>query len=314
MRIVFFGSGAFAVPSLEALLDAGHELAAVVTQPDRKKGRGKSLASPPVKPVAEERRVPVLQPRRVREPGAQEAIRRLAPALQVVVAYGQILPRSVIDIAPLGTVNVHASLLPRLRGAAPIQWAIANGETETGVSTMQIDEGLDTGPVLLQRATAIGPDETSADLELRLARLGAEVLLETVRRLGEGALQPTPQDDDRATLAPLLKKEDGRLHWARPAGELHCRIRGFHPWPGTFFQLEGRRTVKVLAARPIDTGVAGLDEPVGTLLDVLAEGLSVACGAGSRLLVTRVQPESRRPMSAAAFAAGARLRPGVRLG
>lgn len=313
MRIVFLGSGAFAVPSLEALLDAGHELACVVTQPDRRRGRGQSLGSPPVKLVAQERRLLLLQPHRVREPDAQAALRDLAPDLQVVVAYGQILPRSVIDLARLGTVNVHASLLPSFRGAAPIQWAIARGETETGVSTMQIDEGLDTGPVLLQRATPIGRDETAADLEPRLARLGAQVLLETVRGLEAGELRPTPQDHERATLAPLLKKEDGRLDWSRRAQELDCRVRGFQPWPGSFFPLEGRGTVKVLAARALD-GESADERAPGRLLDVGSEGLQVACGAGSRLLVTSVQPESRRPMSAAAFAAGARLRPGLDLG
>jgi len=313
LRIVFLGSGAFAVPSLEALLDAGHELACVVTQPDRRRGRGQSLGSPPVKLVAQERHLLLLQPHRVREPDAQAALRDLAPDLQVVVAYGQILPRSVIDLARLGTVNVHASLLPSFRGAAPIQWAIARGETETGVSTMQIDEGLDTGPVLLQRATPIGRDETAADLEPRLARLGAQVLLETVRGLEAGELRPTPQDHERATLAPLLKKEDGRLDWSRRARELDCRVRGFQPWPGSFFPLEGRGTVKVLAARALD-GESADERAPGRLLDVGSEGLQVACGAGSRLLVTRVQPESRRPMSAAAFAAGARLRPGLDLG
>src|SRR6266536_2751180 len=175
MRITFLGSGAFAIPSFEALLDAGHEVAALVTQ---------------------------LQPRRVKEPAVQDELRRLAPELQVVVAYGQILPRSVIDIAPRGTVNLHASLLPRLRGAAPIQWAIANGETETGVTTMLIDEGLDTGPTLLARATPIGPEETAADLEPRLARLGALVLLETVAGLAAGTLSARPQDHARATFAP----------------------------------------------------------------------------------------------------------------
>jgi methionyl-tRNA formyltransferase len=308
VRIVFLGSGEFAIPCLEALLEAGHEIGAVVTQPDRRKGRGKAVAPPPVKPVAEARHLPVVQPRRVREPDTEEALRRLAPELQVVVAFGQILPRSVIDIAPLGTVNVHASLLPKLRGAAPIQWAIANGDQETGVSTMLIDEGLDTGPVLLQRATIIGPDETAADLEPRLARLGAELLVETVRGLDEGTLPPRPQDHDEATLAPLLKKEDGHLDWSRPAEELHCRVRGFHPWPGTFTSLEGRR-LKVLRARRAES-VGTREAAPGTLLEVVPAGLVVACGQGSRLLVTDVQPESRRPMPAPAFAAGARLTPG----
>lgn len=313
MRIVFLGSGAFAVPSLVALVDAGHDVAGVVTQPDRRKGRGKSVAPPPVKPVAEERGLPVLQPRRVKEPEAQEALRRLEPELQVVVAYGQILPQSVIDIAARGTVNVHASLLPLLRGAAPIQWAIAGGHSETGVSTMQIDEGLDTGPVLLQEATPIAPEETSADLEPRLARLGARVLIETVRRLGEGDLVSSPQDPDRATHAPLLKKDDGRIDWSRTAADLHCRVRGFHPWPGSFFRHDDRG-VKVLQARRHEAPLTSEDGKPGTLLDVTADGLLVVCGAGSGLLLTEVQPESRRPMTAAAFAAGARLRPGQAFG
>ena len=311
MRIVFLGSGSFAIPSLEVLLDAGHDVAALVAQPDREKGRGQALAPPPTRPVAERRGVPVLQFRRVREPEAQEALRRLAPELQVVVAFGQILPRSVIDIAPRGTVNVHASLLPKLRGAAPIQWAIAGGETETGVTTMMIDEGLDTGPTLLARATAIGPEETAADLEPRLARMGAELLLETVRGLAEARLQPVAQDPARATLAPLLRKEDGRVDWALPARTIACRARGFHPWPGAFTSHEGR-LLKTLRVR--EAGLAGSSAPPGTVTAVGPDGVRVACGGESVLLLLEVQPESRRAMPAAAWAAGARLRPGVRLG
>jgi methionyl-tRNA formyltransferase len=309
VRIVFLGSGSFAVPCLEALLDAGHEVAALVTQPDREKGRGQALAPPPTKPAAERHGIPVLQPRRVREPEAQEALRRLAPELQVVVAFGQILPRSVIDIAPRGTVNVHGSLLPKLRGAAPIQWAIASGETETGVTTMLIDEGLDTGPTLLARSTAIGPEETAADLEPRLARLGAEVLLETVRGLEDGTAVPVPQDDTRATLAPLLEKEDGRIDWSSPAARIACRARGFFPWPGAFTFHEGR-LVKALRVR--EAPGAGL-EP-GTVVAIGRDGVTVACGGGSALTLVEVQPESRRAMPAAAWAAGARLGPGARLG
>jgi methionyl-tRNA formyltransferase len=312
VRIVFLGSGAFAIAPFEALLDAGHEVAVLVTQPDRRKGRGKTLAPPPLKPVAESRGVEILQPRRVREPEVVETLEALGPELQVVVAYGQILPPSVIDVAPRGTVNVHASLLPRLRGAAPIQWAIARGDTETGVSTMLIDEGLDTGPILLQRTTPIGPDETTSELEPRLARLGAEVLVETVRRLEDGTLTPTPQDHERATLAPLLKKEDGRIDWTATSREIHCRVRGFQPWPGAFSSL-GRRVLKILRARPLEAGPASPHTEPGIMLAVEAEGLVVSCGEGTRLLLLEVQPESRRAMSAAAFAAGARLRAGARL-
>jgi methionyl-tRNA formyltransferase len=307
VRVVFMGTGAFAVPSLRALLDAGHEVAALVTQPDREKGRGQELAAPPTKQLALERGVPVLQFRRVREPAAQDELRALRPELQVVVAFGQILPRPVIDLAPVGTVNVHASLLPRYRGAAPIQWAVASGETETGVSTMLIDEGLDTGPVLLRRSLAIGPDETAGQLEPRLAELGAELLLETVVALAAGTLVPTPQDHTQATLARILRKEDGRLDWSQPADVLSWRVRGFSPWPGAFAFHEGR-LLKVLRARPVPGGKAVAGR--GTVTAVAGEGVRVACGGGSELLLVEVQPESRRAMPASAWAAGSRIRPG----
>lgn len=310
MRVVFLGSGAFAIPCFQALLDAGHEVKALVTQPDREKGRGRELAPPPLKPVAEAHGVPVLQPRRIREPDAQEALRKLEPEIQVVVAYGQILPQAVIDIPPRGTVNVHSSLLPKYRGAAPIHWAIASCERVTGVTTMLIDAGLDTGPTLLARETEIGAEDTTASLEPRLARLGAAVLLDTLEGLARGTITPKPQDHTRASLARMLDKEDGRLDWAQPASRLDCRIRGFHPWPGAFTVHEGR-TLKVLRARPQPS--APTADP-GTVLDVSAEGLLVAAGAGSALLLLEVQPESRRAMPAAAFAAGARMKPGARLG
>jgi methionyl-tRNA formyltransferase len=309
VRIVFLGSGSFAIPCLEALLDAGHELAAVVTQPDREKGRGQALAPPPLKPAAERRGLPVLQFRRVREPQAQEALAALRPELQVVVAFGQILPRSVIDVAPRGTVNVHGSLLPRYRGAAPIQWAIASGETETGVTTMLIDEGLDTGPMLLRRSLAIGPEETAAELDPRLATLGAEVLVETVRGLADGTVTPQPQDHAAATHAPILKKEDGRIDWTRPASVTANRARGFTPWPGAFAFHDGR-LLKAIRVQPLAEGAA--DAP-GTVLAVGKAGVDVACGGGSRLRLVEVQPESRKAMPAAAWAAGARLAPGARL-
>lgn len=309
MRVVFLGSGAFAIPSFEALIGAGHEVAALVTQPDRERGRGRRLAPPPLKPVAEARGVPVHQPRRVREPAAQEALRALAPEIQVVVAYGQILPRSVIDIPPRGTVNVHGSLLPRYRGAAPIQWAIVNGERETGVTTMMIDEGLDTGPTLLSRSTTIGPEETAAELEARLAVMGAEVLIETLAGIGAGTLKPVPQEPARATLAPMIRKEDGRLDWTLPAEALARRVRGFHPWPGTFTLWEGQ-PLKVLRAR---VEADGPGEP-GRIVAADRDGIVVGCGHGSRLRLLEVQPESRRAMSAAAFAAGLRPAPGARFG
>jgi len=309
MRVVFLGSGAFAIPSFQALIEAGHDVAALFTQPDREKGRGRGLAPPPLKPVAEALGVAVHQPRRVRDEAAQELLRALASDVQVVVAYGQILPRSVIDIPPHGTVNVHASLLPRYRGAAPIQWAIVNGERETGVTTMLIDEGLDTGPTLLSRSLPIGAEETAADLEPRLAALGAEVLIPTLAGLASGSLKAVPQDAARATLAPLIHKEDGRIDWTMPAETLARRVRGFHPWPGTVTTWRGQ-PLKVLRARPEADGPV---EP-GEIVAVDRDGLVVGAGSGTRLRLLEVQPESRRPMSGAAFAAGLRLAPGARLG
>ncbi len=311
MRVVFLASGAFAIPSLEALIAAGHEVRALVTQPDRESGRGKALAAPKVKPVAQAHGIEVLQLARVRAPEAQAALRELRPELQVVVAFGQILPRAVIDIAPRGTVNVHASLLPRLRGAAPIQWAIAGGDSETGVSTMQIDEGLDTGPLLLSRATPIGPDETAAELEPRLARLGGELLVETLAGLASGTLQPVAQDESRATHAPLLTKEHGRVDWSLPARTIACRARGFHPWPGAFTWHEGR-LLKLLRVREAGPSPSACEPGLVALVD--GDGVTVACGDGTQLRLEEVQPESRRAMPASAWAQGARLRVGARLG
>jgi methionyl-tRNA formyltransferase len=310
VRVVFMAGGAFAIPSLEALVAAGHELKALVTQPDRASGRGLALVSPKVKPVAERLGIPVLQLARVRAPEAQEALRQLAPELQVVVAFGQILPRAVIDIAPRGTVNVHASLLPRLRGAAPIQWAIANGDSETGVTTMQIDEGLDTGPLLLSRALAIGPEETAAELEPRLAQLGGELLVETLAGLESGKVAPVPQDAARATHAPLLRKEDGRVDFTLSAHAIACRARGFHPWPGAYTSHEGR-LLKLLRVREVEGDSRA---EAGHVVELSSKGITVACGPGSLLLLEEVQPESRKAMRAAAWAQGARLRLGARLG
>lgn len=311
MRVVFMATGAFAIPSLEALVGAGHEVAALVTQPDRESGRGQTLSPPKVKPVAARHGIDVLQVPRVRAPEAQAALRELRPELQVVVAFGQILPRAVIEIAPRGTLNVHASLLPKLRGAAPIQWAIANGDSESGVTTMQIDEGLDTGPLLLARALAIGPDETAAELEPRLAALGGELLVETIAGLASGTLRPAPQDESRASHAPLLTKEHGRVDWSHPAHAIACRARGFQPWPGAFTPHAGR-LVKLLRVR--EAGPARSTLAPGAIAEVDRHGVLVACGDGSVLRLEEVQPESRRAMSAWAWAQGARLRPGARLG
>jgi methionyl-tRNA formyltransferase len=309
LRVVFLGSGSFAIPSFEALLDAGQEVAALVTQPDREKGRGRTLAPPPLKPVAVARGIAVLQPRRVREPEAQATLRALGADVQVVVAYGQLLPPAVFGAPRYGTVNVHASLLPRYRGAAPIAWAIARGETETGVTTMLLEEGLDAGPMLLRRATRIAPDESAGDLTPRLARLGAELLLETLRAMERGTLRPEPQDPAQVTLAPLLTKEDGRIDWGQPAHALSCRVRGFNPWPGAFTTWGGAR-FGVWRARPCDAGSG----PPGEWLGREADALLVACGDATALALTEVQPAGRPRMSGAAFALGARPGPSPRFG
>ena len=310
MRLVFLGTGDFAIPSFEAVLLAGHEVLALVTQPDREKGRGQKLTPPPIKPVAEARGVLVLQPRRIREDAAVSALRELRPEILVVVAYGQILPKAVLELAPRGAMNVHGSLLPRWRGAAPIQWAIASGDAETGVTTMLLDEGLDTGGILLARATSIGPEETASELSPRLAALGAELLAPTLRGLEDGSLHPRPQDEAKATKARILTKEDGRLDWNLPAAALACRVRGFHSWPGAFAVFQGR-TLKALRVRAEAEGDVGTAP--GTMLAVDANGVVVACANGSRLRLLEVQPESRKAMPAAAFAQGAHLRPGARL-
>jgi methionyl-tRNA formyltransferase len=307
MKVLFYGSGAFAIPTFEALHAGGHEILALVTQPDRGSGRGRTLSPPPVKAAALARGIPVLQPERVKTD--PEALRRLGPEIQVVVAYGQILPKSVLAIPPRGTVNLHGSLLPLYRGAAPVAWAVLKGEKETGVSTMLLDEGLDTGPILLQESTPIGDEETAGALLSRLATIGAPLVGRTLLGLEAGSLVPRPQDATRASLAPILRKEDGRLDWNEPAEALARRVRAFSPWPGTHASLEGR-LLKILRAAP--SGMASA--PPGSVLGVLGDALRIASGEGTALALLEVRPESRKAMSGAAFAQGARLSPGARLG
>src|SRR6202167_6048558 len=232
MRLAYLGTPAFAVPTLERIVEAGHEVLSVLTQPDRPRGRGQQLAQSPVKEAALRLGLPVYQPERVRKPEAVEHLRSLGADAMVVVGYGQIIPRSVIDLVPNGIINVHASLLPKYRGAGPIQWAIVHGYTRTGVTTMRIDAGLDTGDMLGKAETAIGPDETAVELGQRLAVMGADLLVETLAVLAEGRIIPEKQDHARATYAPLLKKEDGRIDWGRGALAIHNQVRGLQPWPG----------------------------------------------------------------------------------
>lgn len=303
MRVLFYGTPTFALPTLRALL-AHHTVVAVVTQPDRPAGRGRRLQASPVKQLAVEQGLPVLQPPRLREPGWAERLATFAPDVALVVAFGQILPRAVLDVPRRGSINVHASLLPRYRGAAPVAWAVIRGEQETGVTTFLMDEGMDTGPILLQRAVPIAPDETAGELADRLAVLGAELALETLARLD--ALTPVPQDHAAATYAPRLTAQDRPLDWRRPAAELAARVRGLNPWPGATTETPvGRLTIWRARA------VAG-EAPPGTLTAVDGRLL---IGTGEGLLEpVEVQPENRRAMTWAEFLRGARLIAGTAFG
>jgi methionyl-tRNA formyltransferase len=304
MKILFYGTPEFALPTLEALL-RHHEVVAVVTQPDRPANRGQRLTAPPVKVRAEAAGLTVLQPPRLRDPGWPERLREFGAEAGVVVAFGQILSRAVLDVPARGSINVHASLLPRYRGAAPIAWAIMRGERETGITTFQMDEGMDTGPMLLTASTPIGPEETAGELAGRLATLGAEVLVDTLARLD--TLAPIPQRHDEATMAPRLKKTDGAIDWTRPAREISDRIRGCNPWPGASAGTPGG-PLRVWRARPIESAHSA--EP-GTLVES-GDSLAVASGEGL-VLPLEVQPESRRSVAWAEFLRGARLGAGARL-
>lgn len=306
---MFLGTPAFAVPSLDALLAAGHRIEAVYTQPDRPKGRGRQIAASPVKVAAERHGLMVRQPERIRRPEVIEELRALAPDAMVVVGYGQIIPQSIIDIPPHGIVNVHASLLPKYRGAAPVQWAIANGEQRTGVTTMRINSGLDTGDILLQWETPLGDDENALELGERLARAGAELLAETMRGLEAGTLRPQPQDDSKATLAPLLKKEDGRIDWSERAERIFNRTRGFLPWPGAYTIFRGQ-LLHVWDARPAED----IDNAAPGTLFVEGKRLMAACGEGTALELLEVQIEGRKRISAEAFLNGQRPAQNEKLG
>jgi methionyl-tRNA formyltransferase len=301
-RIIFMGTPEFAVSSLAACFDLG-EVVAVVTQPDKPKGRGNALAAPPVKELALSRGVPVLQPVKLRTPPFSEELRRFAPDVCVVTAYGRILPKDILDLPARGCVNVHASLLPRFRGAAPIQWAIAHGDAETGVSLMVMDEGLDTGPVLAMKRLPITPDETSASLHVKLAALGGDVLRESLPAYLRGELKPVPQPSEGVVLAPIIEKDEGRLDFTKPAVVLERRLRGFTPWPGAFTTLGGK-LLKVHRVR-----VGGSTGTPGTVLAANVDGIEVACGEGS-LVLLELQPEGKRVMSAADFLSGHKLATG----
>ena len=307
-RAVFMGTPGFAVPSLAALAEVV-DVSLVLCNPDRPAGRGRSMGSPAVKEEAARRGIPVFQPEKARHPDAVARIAAEAPDLIVVVAYGHILPKSILDIPRFGCINVHASLLPKYRGAAPINWAVARGETVTGITIMRMDEGMDTGPMLHVREMPIGVEDTAETMFSKLSILGAEALREALRKLREGTLDETPQDAALATYAPMLKKEHGRIDWSRPAVKVRNLVRGMTPWPSAF-ALHAGKTLKVLSS-----SVAGESGAVGEPGEVVAlgrDGISVACGEGV-LRLQVVQPEGGKAMDAWAYAQGRRVAAGERL-
>lgn len=298
-RIVFFGTPSFAIPTLQDLLKGPDKVVGVVTQPDREKGRGRKVVISPVKEVALQHGLIPLQPEKAKGEAFQEALKRLQPDLMVVVAYGQILPRSVLDIPKNGAINVHASLLPKYRGAAPIAWAILNGEKVTGVTTMVMDEGMDTGDILLQAETPIDNGETCETLHDRLASLGAQLLSETVEKTKAGTIRPIQQDHSKATYAPPLKKEDGHIDWEKEAEEIDRQVRAFNPWPGAFTKLGGL-LLKVYKGEVREKAPSG---KAGTVVWVGSDFVEVEAGKGSYLL-KEVQLEGRKRLAIREFLSG----------
>ncbi len=312
-RIAFFGTPEFALSGLERLVAEGHRVVVAVTQPDRPRGRGHRTEEPPVKRGARAHRIPVLQPGRLRDPAFLAALEAHAPEIGVVVAYGKILPESLLRLPRLGMINVHASLLPRYRGAAPVHRAIMAGETETGVTIMRVVSELDAGPILAARSRAIGPHETSDEAERDLARLGADLLVETLAAVAAGTVRETPQEHHQSTYAPRLTKEEGLIDWSHPARRIHDLVRGLHPWPLAYtFLVEDR-----LVIRRTDVHPSGADESPrlpGTVLEAGGDRLRVAAGEGDVVDILEIQAAGRRAMSARAFLAGHRIAPGAVLG
>ncbi len=314
MRIAFCGTPEFAVPTLKRLMaEPEFTIEAVVTQPDRPRGRGQRISALPVKELALASGLYVYQPEKIKSDSAHEFFKRVAPDAVVIIAYGQIVPARLIAIPRLGWLNLHASLLPKYRGAAPVNWAILNGETRTGATTMLIDAGLDSGPILLQSTLEIAPDETATELARRLAEAGAPLVVESLRRLERGEIAPQPQDHAQATLAPLLKKEHGRVDWSLPAQQIYNRIRGLDPWPGAYASFRGQLCHvwgRPAAAPP---GTAAEAPASGTLLSS-GNDLYVACGEATWLRLDAVQLEGRKRVPAREFVHGARFKPGERFG
>lgn len=308
MKVIFMGTPDFAVPTLKAVHEAGHELLAVVTQPDKPKGRGNQVQFPPVKEQALKYGVPVYQPKKVREPKFIEVLRELNPDVIVVVAFGQILPKEVLELPKYGCINVHASLLPKLRGAAPIQWAIINGEEKTGVTTMFMDVGLDTGDMLLKAETPISPEDTGGSLHDRLSGLGGPLLIETLNQLEAGTAVREKQKDEESNYAKMLDKALGNLDFTRPAAELERLIRGLNPWPSAYTHLDGK-TLKVWKASVLEDVTEG--EP-GQILKAAKDVIIIACGKGA-LGIKELQLEGKKRMSTEAFLRGYEVKEGILL-
>ena len=314
MRVVFMGTPAFAVPSLEVLANSDHEVVGVVTQPDRPKGRGQAVVPCPVKELALAKGLPVKQPEKIKSPEFLQQLSDWKPDVIAVTAFGRILPKAILDLPPMGCVNVHGSLLPAYRGAAPIQWALIHGDPETGITTMLMDEGMDTGAVLLQQTVLIEPEETSLELGARLAQVGGALLVETLTRLAEQSVVPRAQDHTRATLAPLLKKEDGVIDWTQSATEIANRIRGLSPWPGSHTFHHEHRLIIRKGRVDAQGGPGGSDgSQPGTILAVGQKSFWVETGEG-RLEVLEVQPANKKRMSVEQFLQGHALRVNERLG
>jgi methionyl-tRNA formyltransferase len=308
LNLVFCGTPHFAVPTMKKLVEAGFAMRLVVTRPDKPRGRGMELAASPVKERALQLGLPVAQPEKIKNNEEFRAqLAALEPDAIIVVGYGRIIPQWMIDLPPLGNINLHASLLPKYRGAAPVQWAIARGESITGVTTMRIDAGLDTGAILLQKEVLITPEDTAETLAPRLAILGADLMVETLHGLHAGTVHPRPQDHTKASLAPLLKKEDGRIDFHLMAQEICNRLRGFQPWPGAFTSFRGKN-LQVWSARPAQRTLAE-----GELV-VEADHLIAGCGAGTALEVLEMQPEGKKRIAARDFVHGYRPRRGEKLG
>jgi methionyl-tRNA formyltransferase len=308
LNLVFCGTPRFAVPTLDSLVAAAFDIGLVVTQPDRPKGRGMELVSSPVKERALELGLPITQPERIKNNDEFRAqLAALKPDAIIIVGYGRIVPKWMLDLPPMGNINLHASLLPKYRGAAPIQWAIAQGEIFTGVTTMKIDAGLDTGDILLQREVAIAPEDSALTLGPKLATAGAELTVETLRGLQDRTIRPCPQDDAQSSLAPILKKEDGRIDFFRSATEILNRMRGFQPWPGAYSMFRGKN-LQVRKARALTLDLASAE------LKVEGDRLFAGCAGATAIEILEIQLEGKKPSSAADFIRGYRLLPGEKLG